>query len=162
MKSWILQCNSVQNVSKSDTYLQPHFSHGNGLPDHRLACMLDFAGPIQGKVFSILIAHSKWIEVYPMSSTTATGTVERLRSAYICIRMLETLVSDNGSQFTAEEFHSFYQNNAIQYVQVAPYKFLIIAFAGTLSERQTKWLFSYRITRLLQEKLQWNCCLGGN
>lgn len=40
---------------------------------------VDFAGPIQGTMLFVLVdAHSKWPEVYPMASTTATKTVEVL------------------------------------------------------------------------------------
>ena len=39
---------------------------------------LDFAGPFQGSMFLIAVdAHSKWPEVYSMSSTSALKTIER-------------------------------------------------------------------------------------
>ena len=158
-----MQCNSVLNVSKSDQgHLQPHCSHGNGLPDHGLVCMLTLLDQSKGRFFLIPIdAHSKWMEVHPMSSTTATATVVRLRSIYAQFGLPETLVFDSGPQFVAEEFHSFCKNNAINHVQVAPYhpssnglaeraaqtfKHSFRKTDGTLSECLAEWLFSYRIT----------------
>ena len=44
---------------------------------------LDFAGPFQGSMFLVAIdAHSKWPEVYAMSSTTAERTIEVLRHLF--------------------------------------------------------------------------------
>ena len=39
----------------------------------------DFAGPIQGTMLFVLVdAHSKWPEVYPMTTTTSGDTIEVL------------------------------------------------------------------------------------
>ncbi|KAG8174757.1 hypothetical protein JTE90_013147 [Oedothorax gibbosus] len=40
---------------------------------------IDFAGPMFGYMFLVIVdAHSKWLEVYPMKSTTTFKTIESL------------------------------------------------------------------------------------
>ncbi len=124
---------------------------------------VDFAGPIQGRMFLVLVdAHSKWIEVRPMGSTTATATIERLRSIFAQHGIPETIVSDKGPQFTAEEFRKFCHQNGIHQVSVAPYHPSSNGLAeravqifkqglkkmseGSLEDRLSRLLFSYRIT----------------
>ena len=69
---------------------------------------VDFAGPFMGKMFLIIIdAHWKWPEVITMSVTTAKHTIDALRSVFAHFGLPEQLVSDNGPQFTSEEFAQF-------------------------------------------------------
>ena len=49
-------------------------------------------------------AHSKWIEVFPMTSATALTTVQHLRQLFSRFGIPDSIVSDNGSQFVAKEF----------------------------------------------------------
>ena len=47
---------------------------------------IDYAGPINNQTFLVIVdAHSEWIEVFKMNSTTATATIEVLRTGNICI-----------------------------------------------------------------------------
>ena len=83
---------------------------------------IDFAGPIEGKMMLIAIdAHSKWIEAKLMSTTTATATIEQLRCMFAQHGIPETVVSDNGPQFTSDEFTQFCLRNGIHHVLVTPY-----------------------------------------
>ena len=44
---------------------------------------IDYAGPTEEKMFLIVIdAHSKWIEVFPMTSATALTTVQHFRQLF--------------------------------------------------------------------------------
>ena len=66
---------------------------------------VDFAGPFMEKTYFIWVdAHSKWPEVITMSSTTSQKTIDVLRSLFARYGIPEQLVSDNGPQFTSEEF----------------------------------------------------------
>lgn len=65
-------------------------------------------------------AHSKWIEAKLMS-TTATATIEQLRCMFAQHGIPETVVSDNGPQFTSDEFTQFCLRNGIHHVLVTPY-----------------------------------------
>lgn len=83
---------------------------------------IDHAGPFHGKLFLIVIdAHSKWLDVHIVSSTSAECTINKLRSIFATHGLPEQLVSDNGSGFTSEEFKRFLQANGIRQVLVSPY-----------------------------------------
>ena len=110
----------------------------------------------------IIDAHSKWIEVFPTSSTTSSVVVEVLRSIFARFGIPEMIVSDNGPCFVSEEFESFLQANAVKHVTSAPYhpstnglaewavqilkKGLKKVTDGTLHSRLAKVLMRYRIT----------------
>ena len=66
---------------------------------------LDYAGPIHGTMFPVLIdAHSKWMDVFPVRSATTSATLECLRKTFAIHGLAETIVTDNGSCFTSDEF----------------------------------------------------------
>ena len=70
---------------------------------------LDFAGPFQGKIILVLIdAHSKWIEAVCTSSTSSSVVIEELRTTFAKFGLPETIVTDNGTGFTSQEFKTFY------------------------------------------------------
>lgn len=82
----------------------------------------DFAD-FGGKKFLIVVdAHSKWIEVCEMSSTTASATIKVFRS--ICARfgLPMTLVTDNGPPFLSDEFQTYCLKNCIKHTTSAPYR----------------------------------------
>ena len=124
---------------------------------------VDFAGPMEGKMFLIVIdAHSKWIEVFPIATATALTTIQRLRQLFAQFRIPESIVSDNGPQFAAAEFQEFCRLNGIRHIRVAPYQPSSNGLAeravqvfkqgfrkssmGTPSDRIARFLFQYRIT----------------
>lgn len=80
---------------------------------------VDFAGPFMGSMFMVVVdAYSKWLEVLRMATTTASKTVEVLRDLFGRYGLPHTLVSDNGPQFTAQEFE---KSNGIRHQRGAPY-----------------------------------------
>ena len=54
--------------------------------------------------FVLVDAHCKWPEVKEMKSTTAEKTIEVLRTLFVSYAIPEHMVSDNGPQFTSDEF----------------------------------------------------------
>jgi hypothetical protein len=99
----VRECESCQSVrnNPSATLLHP-WSWPDG-PWKRIH--VDYAGPFQGSMFMVIVdAHSKWLEVVPMSTTTTEKTLEVLRSMFARYGLPEQLVSDNGPQFTSTEF----------------------------------------------------------
>ena len=124
---------------------------------------MDFAGPIEGKMFLVVIdAHSKWIEVFPMATATALTTIQQLRQLFAQFGIPESSVSDNGPQFVATEFQEFCRLNGIRHIRVAPYhpssnglgERAVQVFkqgfrkssVGTVRDRIARLLFQYRIT----------------
>ena len=83
---------------------------------------LDFAGPFQGQMWLILIdSYSRWPEVVPMRTTTASQTIKELRPIFATFGLPEQILTDNGPQFVSEEFQEFTRSNGIQHIKIAPY-----------------------------------------
>ena len=83
---------------------------------------VDYRGPLDRKSFLVMVdAKSKWIEVLPMSSTTAKATVQALRVVFSTHGLPEEIVSDNGPHFIAREFRDFLKCNHIKHFLSAPY-----------------------------------------
>ena len=124
---------------------------------------IDFAGPFQGcYIFIIVDAHSKWIEAYPMKTITSTATIEKLRVLFAQFGIPDMIVSDNGSNFTSDEFQKFCHRNGIKHITSAPYHPASNGLAeravrtvkdglrkivnGSLTDRLSRYLLTYRIT----------------
>nr|XP_006823369.1 PREDICTED: uncharacterized protein K02A2.6-like [Saccoglossus kowalevskii] len=83
---------------------------------------IDYAGPFLGKMFLIVIdAYSKWLEVKVMNISTSTATIAELKEIFCTHGLPDILVSDNGSQFTSDEFQKFMLYNGIKHVTCAPF-----------------------------------------
>ena len=83
---------------------------------------LDFAGPFLDKMFLLVVdTHSKWPEVFIMTSATSSKTIELLRTLFSSYGLPEQIVTDNGSQFISTEFQEFMQNNGIKHIRSSPY-----------------------------------------
>ena len=83
---------------------------------------IDFAGPVEGKMFLVVVdAYSKWPEVMEMSSTTTQATLDKLRSVFARWGIPQQLVSDNGPQFVANEFERFLSLNNVKHIKSSPY-----------------------------------------
>ena len=110
-------CQQVQPVSP------PAPLHPWQWPSHpRSRLHLDFAGSVAGKMLLVVIdAYSKWIEVIPMVSITASATLQQLRKLFAQFGLPQTLVSDNGLRFRFEEFKEFCRQNGIKHIPAAPY-----------------------------------------
>ena len=71
-----------------------------------------------GKMFLIVVdSHSEWFEVEIMPSITCEATIAKLRDMFSRYGILQQLVSDNGSQFTSEEFCKFMKANGIKHAR---------------------------------------------
>ena len=83
---------------------------------------IDFTGPIGGDTYLVLVdAHSKLPDVVDMPSTTSTKTIEALQHIFASYGLPLQLVSDNGPQFSSEEFNEFLVHNGIKHLCSAPY-----------------------------------------
>ncbi|XP_058024044.1 uncharacterized protein K02A2.6-like, partial [Ahaetulla prasina] len=83
---------------------------------------IDFAGPFHGQTFLIAVdAYSKWLEIILMKSTTAEAVISVLRHLFVTHGLPDTLVSDNGPQFTATQFEGYLAEEGIRHVLSAPF-----------------------------------------
>lgn len=69
----------------------------------------------------VVDSFSKCPEIVQISRITAVATIMTLRSIFAWLGMPETVVSDNGTQFTSAEFAEFCCINGIQHVITAPF-----------------------------------------
>ena len=126
---------------------------------------VSFAGPFNGGMFLIVVdAKSKWMEVIPMSSTSASATIRALRSLFATHGLLEEIVADNGPQFVAGETKDFLTANGVRLCWSSPYQPASNGEAeravrtfkeamrimknepGTQNEKLARFLLSYRTT----------------
>lgn len=64
----------------------------------------------------VVDAHSKWPEVYEMSSTTVAKTITILRHIFAAYGLPEQVVSDNGPQFSSKDFADFMKENGVKHI----------------------------------------------
>jgi hypothetical protein len=126
---------------------------------------IDYAGPFLGKMFLVIVdAYSKWPEIISMNSTNTESTIRVLRDVFSRYGIPVLLVSDNGTQFTSEEFENFLRSNGVKHSTCAPYhpatngqaeryvqtfKYAMKAAlgdSGSLSLKLANFLFAYRNT----------------
>ena len=119
LESMLADCESCRTVlpapaTKTQTWVWPT------KPWQRLHA--DFCGPIEGKMFLLVIdAHSKWLEAVPMTTTTSTQTIAALKNIFATHGLPVSLVTDNGPQFTSEEFETYMKFCGIKHVKSPPY-----------------------------------------
>ncbi|XP_054706738.1 uncharacterized protein K02A2.6-like [Uloborus diversus] len=124
---------------------------------------VDFAGTIFEHMFLMIVdAHSKWLEVYPMKTSTTFKTVECLRDFFARFGLPIMLVSDNVPPFTSQDFQAFLKVNGIKHKPTAPfiassngqaerYVFTVKQslrtmknYPGTLGQKLSTFLMQYR------------------
>ncbi|XP_053699483.1 uncharacterized protein K02A2.6-like [Sabethes cyaneus] len=110
----------AQHASAPPKFNTHHWEYPNG-PWERIH--VDYAGPVAGSMLLIVVdAYSKWVEVKITNSTTTAATTSLLDGLFAAYGAPITVVSDNGPQFTAEEFKSFLQRSGVKYHKLsAPY-----------------------------------------
>ncbi|XP_053686250.1 uncharacterized protein K02A2.6-like [Sabethes cyaneus] len=82
----------------------------------------DFAGPVDGQFFLIVVdSFSKWPEVVPSKRITTAATLAMFREIFARHGMPETLVTDNGTQFTSAEFAAYCETNGILHLKTPAY-----------------------------------------
>ena len=100
-------------------------------------------------VFLIVVdSHSKWLEVESMHSITSEATIEKLREMFARYGIPQQLVSDNGPQFTSQEFSNFAKANGIKHTLVAPYHPRSNGQADVLFKHLSNFLKERGATRL--------------
>ncbi|UYV77938.1 K02A2.6-like [Cordylochernes scorpioides] len=84
--------------------------------------LIDHLGPFEQNLYLIVVdACTKWIEAIPVPNTSTRETIEQLRCLFARFGIPRTLVSDNGTGFTSEEFRQFMTRNGIRHLRTAPF-----------------------------------------
>ena len=65
-------------------------------------------------MFLVLIdAHTKWLEVFQVSSATSSETIRQIRTTFARFGLPHTIVTYNESCFTSEELGTFLTKNEV-------------------------------------------------
>ena len=109
-------CQSVRNIPP-DAPMHPWIRSTRALQ----RVHIDFAETNKQTFIVLIDSHSKWIEVFPMTSTTSTKAIECLRSCFSSYGIPKQLVSYNGPQFTSDKFKLFATINRMKHTSVPAY-----------------------------------------
>ena len=71
-------------------------------------------------ILLLVDTHCKWPEVVPVNSTTATKTIDCVRTIFARHGLPEQLVPDNDPQFVSNEIRDFLQANCVQHIRSTP------------------------------------------
>ena len=111
---------------------------------------IDFA-EYKGEMFFVVVdAHSKWLDVVLMTSTTSEKTQNVLRRMFARNGLPREIVSDNGPQFIAEDFREFLNSNGVKHTLTAPYH----PASNGLAERAVQTLKNALKRHSLEENLE--------
>lgn len=157
------KCNECQSRRKAPAQAPMHPWMWPTRPWSRLH--IDFAGPKYGHMFLVVVdARTKWLDVIPMKTASSATTIEKLRAMFAIHGLPDTIVSDNASIFTSEEFANFTKFNGIKHVKAAPFHPASNGLAeravqtfkdcldkmsddnASLETKISRFLFRYRIT----------------
>lgn len=119
LESLVKKCSVCQSVQKSAECvpLQPWPLASNIWE----RVHMDFAD-VEGTSLLIMVdTYSKWVEVKVMTSTTASHTVEAVRTCFAAYGLPVEAVTDNGPQFRSNEFKTFLSENGVRHVCSPPY-----------------------------------------
>lgn len=160
LEELVRSCPKCLETRKAPPKAELHPWEWPSQPWHRIH--VDYAGPVQNKYFLVIVdAFSKWVEIFPTNGPSTKETVKHLRHLFCQLGIPVTIVSDNGTCFTSQEFKDFVNNNGIRHVTSAVYKpstnglaeRMVQTFKSALHSSKEhystlldKFLFKYRIT----------------
>ncbi|XP_026569427.1 uncharacterized protein K02A2.6-like, partial [Pseudonaja textilis] len=120
ISSWVSSCQPCQTTRPTPPAATPTRWESAGGPWSRLH--IDLAGPVHGRTFLVLVdSYSKWIDLALLPSTTTQAIVKALTRLFVTHGLPDTLVSDNGPQFTSCEFSMYAANLGIRHILTAPF-----------------------------------------
>ncbi|XP_042146367.1 uncharacterized protein LOC121835888 [Ixodes scapularis] len=111
---------------------------------------LDFATKSGTNLFVLVDSFSKWVEVLPMSSTTAPQTVEKLMAVFAQFGVPEEVVTDGGPQFRSEEFKNFLKDQGVVHTMTPPYP----PASNGAAERAVQTVKRALLKQVLEDDLQ--------
>lgn len=119
IRQFVKECDNCQRAGKtpirSVLYSWPEATR----PWQRIH--IDYASR-NGENFLVVVdSYSKWPEIVQTTSTTTEKTIEILQNLCTTWGLPETLISDNGTQFTSAMFQEFCQESGIEHIRSSPH-----------------------------------------
>ena len=59
-----------------------------------------YAGPFMGKMFLVILAKCKWMEVHKTASSSVAATISLVRTTFTTLGLPEVIISDNTAIFS--------------------------------------------------------------
>lgn len=120
IQSSVRRCSICASAAKSPPHSQPQpWPRADG-PWKRIH--IDYAGPIEGLSYLVVIdSFTKWPEIFQTRSTTTSATIGFLKETFARYGVPDTIVSDNGTQFSSHEFQQFCESFGVIHIRTAPY-----------------------------------------
>ncbi|PIO64870.1 hypothetical protein TELCIR_13484 [Teladorsagia circumcincta] len=81
----------------------------------------DFAGPLDGYYIVAVDAYSKRPEIVQMNTISTFATIKAMRRIFAQFGNPQTLVTDNGTQFTSTMFIEFCRQRGIRHIRSPPF-----------------------------------------
>ena len=112
-----ISCRSVQNTAPLEplkmTDMPPVWEQVHN----------DICGPLPNgeSILGVVDAGSRWPEAFIMRSITSSQIIKCLQFQFSAFGIPKQIISDNGPQFTSEEFKDFCQEWGIEHRRVTPY-----------------------------------------
>uniref|UniRef100_A0A1I7T583 RNA-directed DNA polymerase n=1 Tax=Caenorhabditis tropicalis TaxID=1561998 RepID=A0A1I7T583_9PELO len=83
---------------------------------------IDYAGPINSIYYLVIVdSFSKWPEILQTKVISSAATIQMLTHIFARYGNPTTLVSDNGTQFTSDEFAKFCRIRGIKHLRSPPF-----------------------------------------
>lgn len=84
---------------------------------------IDYMGPLPSGHYLLVVVDyfSRYIEVEVLKKTDSCETIKRLVTIFARFGLPVSITSDNGPQFTSEEFRNYCQSNNITLITTTPY-----------------------------------------
>ena len=116
----VRSCQTCREHSKLPANANLHPWEWPGKAWYRLH--IDYMGPFEGNMILFIVdAYSKYTDAHVMTSATTAATILQLRQTFSTHGLPCTIVSDNGSPFTSQEFQQYCSMNGIKHIRSSPY-----------------------------------------
>ena len=119
IENFVKKCRGCQLAAKAPPVMTKPWPETD-VPWTRLH--IDYAGPIKGFYYLIIVdSFTKWPEIFKFKHPTTKNTISALDEIFSRFGIPKTLVSDNGTMFTAEEFKTYCSSLNIEHITTPVY-----------------------------------------
>ena len=120
IEAFVNACNPCQSVMKCPTKTDLQSWPIPTKPWSRIH--MDIGGPVNNQFLLIIVdAHSKYLEVAILKTITTSKVVSVLEEIFGCLGVCDTIVTDNGTQFTSNQFDELCKLNNIKHLRTATF-----------------------------------------